>query len=390
MRRRVAYVAILFVIAGVYLEWRTYVSAEASAVAERRMNACAITDRQCLTTTLGDIAAEGSTGRAFSLLKDLYPELQDTDFKCFDLARSAGEYIADKQLDFYKLQFTAGSTYCNYGLYQGYARRYLMSTKDPDNGRKLCDYISKSMAAESSGTVEECFRGLGQALPFIREDLKDDPEKMAAFAVAECERLAPLGTVRDACFSGAYSLMGTAMRDGTLPQSASDPMALCRVAPEAAASQCVGNLKRSIFSGVSGVEKLTPTMRHLSVEYPTLTNADRESAAFTVGYDDMHAATPNPDFDDLVQNCIDPSHVMQDQCILGLSVGLAKNGIPAEQDAQIQLLCDAVVSVTGTSSPMCPGEGALVYLKGFFTPAKFRSICNEFNVHDGSCAIASH
>lgn len=388
MLSRNARIAILFVIVvGVIFAGRALVSAEARAAAKHRLSTCAITDRECLISTLGDIAAEGDTGRAFGLLKDLYPALTAPDFKCFDLAHMAGSYLAQVQPNFYKLRFTDGSTYCNYGLYQGYVHRFLLDTKNVGNAKALCDYIAASIGARSSGTAEECFRGIGQALPFISPNLQGDPSKMAAFAVHQCEVLAPLGTVRDACFSGAYSLIGTATRKGMLPRTASDPMALCREAPSEAVSQCEGNLKRSIFSGVTGIEKLTTTMADLDAKYAGLTAADRTGFAFTVGYDDAHAATPHPKYDQLVRACLAPSHEMQDECILGLSVGLAKNGIPGEQDAQIQALCDAVVVVTGTSSPMCPGEGALVYMKGFFTPEKFRTICNEFDVHTGSCDL---
>ena len=245
----------------------------------------------------------------------------------------------------------------------------------------------QSLGSVSSGVAEECYRGVGNALPFIQPDIQGDPVAISKYAIRMCEALAPEGEQRGACLSGLFSRIGLSEQKGLygLSVDANDPLSLCHQQPQEYFFRCEGNYKRSIV-GSRVPHDLTKALDELEAKYPDLDPDDINAIAYTVGYDSVAASVPRPNFETLAHSCLSQAEPIQGQCISGTAVGLAKNGIPGQQDTQVLQFCNVVAQEKGEQSPLCPSDVALLYMRGFFTSEKFSSICKEFGLSTGLCA----
>lgn len=387
MRRVLALTAVALAISGLGYGYHRGAPVRDAA---HRLSLCKNTDWKCMTPILGDLAISDGTGAAFSLLKQIYPTLTESNNRCFDLAQHIGVYVAQNQNDYSQLRFEPQSVYCNFGFYQGYAREYLLTTRDTERAQALCALIAEQMRPYSTGAADECFRGVGHALPFIAQHVQGDVSAMALHAISMCEKLAPDGSNRDTCLSGLFSNLGTAQRsslNGLHPPKTNDPMQLCRQIPTQYMQPCEQNFKRTFVDGKSGIQDLPTVLETSKIKYPRLTREDLVSVSYTTGYDNMYAANPMPAYEAVVGHCASYDIGLQRECIAGMGVGLAKNGTPGEQDTQFKPFCDSVRAEYGESAPECPEDRALIYLKGFFTKKKFRAMCDQFGLKTGACVL---
>lgn len=328
------------------------------------------------------------TGRAFKTVKALYPHLIPREGTACGIGYEIGRRVADAQPDYRALKLEPESIYCNYGFYHAYAREVLLKSNDLQQAKAFCEHVAVELGAVSSAAVEECFRSVGTALPFLRPDLSGDAVAMSTYALSQCESLAPEGDQQRACFSGVFNRIGLAQISGDwkLSVNEKDPMALCHMQPDKYVEQCEGNLKRvAVIPGLP--HDLPVALSAIQKKYPALTDDDIRAVVFTIGYDSVAATIPHPDFQEIAASCLKEGDPNQSTCIGGAAVGIAKNGIPGEQDRQLHTFCNAVTVLKGTSSPACPGDGALKYLKGFFPHKKFARLCESFGISTGVCAV---
>ena len=132
---------------------------------------------------------------------------------------------------------------------------------------------------------------------------------------------------------------------------------------------------------------LSEGLKQIQKQYPELTAEDIESVAFTIGFDSAAAGVPNPDFEKLAQSCLGKQEPLQGACISGTATGLAKTGLPGEQNTQVLRFCSVVTKLKGEVSSSCPSKTALLYLRSFFTPEKYSRACREFGLSTSQCDV---
>lgn len=340
----------------------------------------------CTSNRLATLALSRGLGTAFKTLSVLYSREEWLPPVCGAVASKVGSEFYAKNTHHEPIRFEAESVFCNYGFFQSYARTLVLDTKNPELGRDFCESVGEQLDGIARSAVNECYRGIGTALPFVAGEDVASLHEAVAFSIQSCEKIAEKGEKLDSCVEGAFNKRGRAeaakdsFGDG-------DPLEICREYPSYR-RLCIGNFKWAI---------VLPFLSEPDTQKSLATIAQRYAgsdflqellmvAANAFGYTEAARSPGSPDFNGLLRTCkrIGDKTLME-QCMQGVATGLSKSGVPGLQYKDVLRFCSASENGTG-GLVECPGPVALAYMKGFYPPQKYSEICKAFNnQHPGSC-----
>lgn len=328
---------------------------------------------------LGTVAHQG-LGDGFELLGTIYQDTPSFRGECSNFALALTEILYTRYPDYTQLRLTPDIVWCNYGFLQQYPQSLLLATKDPRQAKAFCGYVADSIGSSVPGAEAECYRGIGRGLPFIDPASSGNPERMAAFALRECNTLTSDPSDNGACISGLFNIIGrseVAQQFG-LSIDAADPMHLCKVQTDPdARSRCFGNYKATVISMVNVTDTISAE-KNIMTLYGESASSSADDAMWTLGYEwartKLVAGGP---FVPAIEACRILSAPFMRDCIQGMSVGLAKHGIPGEQHVLMTAFCkSARAAIPALTAADCPSMQAVGYIRGFYSPDEFRGAYN--------------
>ena len=201
------------------------------------------TDMNCILKVLTDISVERGLPEGFRALREHYAAVPDFRPNCHSMALSLGEALAHRLPHYEELTFTPESAACNYGFFQSYPNDLLLSGAPIAYVSAFCKDIGTQMKDAVPDLEDECFRGIGRALPFIDETSLGDSIKMIAFADTTCTEISPGPQQYRFCLSGAFNQLGRkeATEDYGLSVDEENPLLLCERQQGVAKESCDGN-----------------------------------------------------------------------------------------------------------------------------------------------------
>jgi hypothetical protein len=212
-------------------------------------------------------------------------------------------------------------------------------------------------------------------LPFIGAPSQGNQEAMAAYALAQCKKIAPGENNYGTCLSGLFNNIGRESVAGNFGLSlvTTDPMRLCKIQtdPEAQ-SRCLGNYKATVISMVNVYDAASAKKNILELYGSGATTTARD-AMWTIGYEWARTRLVEGEtFTPTIAACAALGTPFTNYCIQGASVGLAKHGILGKQYLLMTDFCKtARIAVTTLVPEDCPSDQAVGYLRGFYSPADF-------------------
>lgn len=343
----------------------------------------------CAAQAVTKISEGMGLATAFSVLQLLYKNEPRFAAQCGYVATLMGKRAYEVQPDFTNLGLASDAIFCNYGFIQSYAKELLTNTADISKSKAFCEYVSVSFARQSTGAGDECLRGTGYALPFVDASLWGDVNAMVKSALEGCSAIAESESQRSACVAGVFRTIADAeiARTHGLAPEKPDPLGLCRRLSDQDSSICYGVMKYVLVEPIKNVDDPLEIERYIKRIYPigTERNEALRQAAFILAYNRIaNTELPTTEYDALVSWCARFSPTGREQCLQGIMVGIAKNGVPNEQDSQLLKACESVDRILKMKT--CPVSQALGYLKGFYAPDRFDFACARFDsIRDLPC-----
>ncbi|OGG56315.1 hypothetical protein A3D71_03055 [Candidatus Kaiserbacteria bacterium RIFCSPHIGHO2_02_FULL_55_20] len=384
--RPAAFLVLFLCVAGiVYLSWHASAESDpkARAIAQECVGEQKPTD--CVKQKiLAMVVADGDAGEAFRILRELNTKEPWMGDECADLATNVGRDLYKQRPDYHFLRLGPDTVNCNYAFLQQYVREMLSATKDTGMAKEYCASVEKSLKSVASGVTAECYRAVGQTLPFIDSDSMGNPRRMIAFAIRNCESMTSVPDERHTCVAGAFNYLDVRQSFGEygLTIDKKDPAGICREQPPEYRGECYGSYKRVILASVAPSPDFGAEMATIQSLYPNLDKETLLVLAHTLGYDAATHRSGPPDYDALSHSCATVDTALYGQCVQGLALGFAKNGTPGEQYLEIRKLCDAAAPDLKKAGVKCLGVGEISYLKTLYSPAKFAETCALLQIED--------
>lgn len=343
----------------------------------------------CWAEFLAGKIAETSPNEGFLILKQLYSEESDIRPFCHQIALHIGEEVYKKIPDPDKLHLVPESVICNYGFYQQYPASYLLATKNTEGAKNFCARVGKELGESVPDAEAECFRGIGHALPFISGGKGDDPLQMANFAVGICKKISLKKRDYQYCLSGSFNRLGMAeiKKAGGLSVNNEEPLSLCEEFEDEVKVFCYRNFE---YTGLSLVDKtdIEVAFKQILDLYKNKSESGISSSVFNLGYDMARKAiAEKSDFSKEAISCSKLPFPYSNDCVDGVSVGIAKNGEPNRQYESIIVFCrNALKKMNVLTAEDCPSFYSRQYLMGIYNSSTAKTACVEFEKNLGiSC-----
>jgi hypothetical protein len=347
------------------------------AVSEQRIISACNGSVACFKNiVLNDISRHGLTS-GFELVGTIYKDTPSFRGNCSNFTLDLTQALYTKYPDYTRLQLSPEVVWCNYGLLQQYPQSLLLATKNIQQAKGFCEYVADSIGNSVPGAEAECYRGIGRGLPFIDPASAGNPERMAVFALQQCKELTSDPSDYGTCLSGLFNIIGRSEVAGQfgLSLDSADPMYLCKIqTDEEARNRCFGNYKATVISMVD-VADTTAAQKKIMALYGPDASSSTDDAIWTLGYEWARTKlVMGEPFEPAIDACRALSVPFMRDCIQGISVGLAKHGIPEEQHVLMTAFCKAARTAIPMLVPAdCPSLQAVGYIRGFYSPAAFKS-----------------
>lgn len=348
---------------------------------------------KCLNPIVSRIITSDSLDTEMRRLQIVFDKVPSFRGECSGFMLLFAQQIYKLHPDFGHLDITPTIATCNYGFLQQYPQSLILATHDTSAAVRLCALVKEKVGGEVPGAEAECFRGIGRGLPFIDPSHTDTQEDMAAFALAQCNALAPNEYDRGTCVSGLFNALG---RGGTPevptpPHDTNDPMRLCKEQRDAyAKDRCFGNYKAVVISAIN-LDDIPQAEADIQRLYGAVATSSLAKAFWTIGYERAREKLVSGEtFEETVAACSSLDAVWIPYCIQGVSVGLAKHGTPYAQHYMLASFCKkAREMLLGLAPTDCPSPQALGYLQGFYSPQHFASAYDFMKAQLGELADKS-
>jgi len=341
---------------------------------DRAIDACG-GSLTCYATVISNAIDTKGLDAGFTLLNAIDASQPAFRPQCSTFAMELSKSIYADHPDFNAFSFTPAIETCNYAFLQQYPTELVIATKNVDAAQQLCEKVSADIGERVPAAESECWRGIGKGLPFISGAQPGDQAAMAAFAVKKCREMAPNESDYDTCVSGLFNYLGRSSVLGAygLTLVTNDPMRLCEIQTDPdVRGRCFGNYKATVISMVN-VNDPQQARQEILRLYGASASSSADDAIWTIGYEWATAKlVKSEDIESTLAACASLPGPAASQCVQGVSVGIAKNGIPSKQYVLLSEFCRAAraqIPVLAVSD--CPSAQAVGYLRGFFDPLTF-------------------
>ncbi len=345
----------------------------------------------CWRDLVMKVIAEKGLDDGFSLVEEIYTYRPEFRPQCGALEFKIADAVFEQFPDYMHFVYTPETTICNYGFYQEYPYKLLLSTDDVKKAKGFCDHIGDQLDTRVPSARAECYRGIGRALPFVDDTLPLDARRMADRAGTVCKSIAPDRESYQNCLSGSFNQLGRNTASGKEGLSAGiDPLAFCDKESPYIKGLCMANYKWAAVPPLSSGESLVEAFKKTASIYGATSTEtmqiELQKIVWTWGYElaQSRTAEAHPQMRE-ARECAQLPASLVNFCVWGIAVGIAKSGTPHLQDREVIAFCSAahaLVPSLGTQD--CPPQQAVAYLKGFFAPADFKKICSRFMYLFGS------
>ncbi len=330
---------------------------------------------------VGEYAAEvvsrdGDVSRAYRLVEGVFANRSGFQNHCAFAMSNTGMFLARENRDFQDLHLGIEGTYCNYAFMLAYVREIVLKDRGVERGVAFCEHVSKELRIDTPGARGECYRGIGQSLPFISDSAAGKPPAMMGFAIRECEEVTDVLEEQKLCISGAFQYIDIAQSRGMhgLSVNESDPLYLCHAQASHYRDMCYNNVKRVLFLGLSPdkLRNFSTTIDEIQSRYAHVPPQSLQVVAHTLAYDEVTRTAPALDIEQLIGSCQALSLELQPSCISGASLGIAKNGPADNEYRQLELYCDAIDQTFPPEiASRCPSTAAIDFLRGKYRPSLY-------------------
>lgn len=321
----------------------------------------------------------------FELLRKFYDEDPLLRADCHAIAMRIGRETNQEFPDYRKLSLTPESALCNYGFYQEYPYALVLKTGDVSAAGEFCEYAADELGGAVPGLRAECFRGIGRALPFMRQADLGDIRKMASFAIDTCKNITPDKDEHTACLAGSFNQLGRneAVSKTYLAAKRPDPLWLCREQAEWEASmQCYGNFKWVVVNALPAGD-FKSMFQAFARSYPEAPDISAIPVAWTLAYEEARKDVGKKNLPALaVEACASLPSRFRADCVSGWSVGIAKHGTPGKQHLALISFCKEVTQSIHEGE--CPSRQAIEYLRGFYAENQFKEACSALRKELGA------
>jgi hypothetical protein len=221
---------------------------------------------------------------------------------------------------------------------------------------------------------------MGRGLPFIA-GITGDARAMARFAIDKCKKVTLTDQHYNYCLAGLFNQLGQRSIKGEygLSVDKKNPLSLCDEQEGVVKTYCYRNFEWAGLSLVGDLTKTRQAFEKLEDIYGTSDPDRLRSSVFNLGYElGRNVVGENTaDYKHEAESCGELPAIFINDCVEGVSVGIAKNGEPNLQYKYLIAFCKAVKRSISQEEVICPSTYSLEYLKGFYTPALFKKACSE-------------
>ncbi len=351
-------------------------------------------DLSCLQTLVMQKVEHQGLDTALKFVETIYAK--DPKFRpdCHPFMQTMGAVVYASYPNYRSLQITPHVAVCNYGFLQQYPQSILLGSGDTKETQNFCTAVASAVGAQVPGAEAECYRGVGRGLPFIDKTLWGNTKAMAALALTQCKELAPNESDYGVCVSGLFNALGREeiAKRYKLSINEKDPMVLCKEQTDSQArDHCFGNYKAVAVSLVD-LNNFEGAAQKFETLYGANASSSVASAVWTLGYEWAHIHLVQGESSaQAINSCSLLSPAFAVRCIEGVSVGLAKHGVPWRQGDQVLSFCkQALESMSGIATSSCPSAQAIGYIQGMYSPQKFQEFCATLQKElNGICATGT-
>ena len=345
----------------------------------------------CFSRIMLDTVAKNDLNDGFKFLESVYADTPSFRPDCHNFTLRVTQVLYLRHPDYLSLPVAPDIVTCNYGFLQQYPASILLATHNIAAAQTFCKRVARSIGGAVPGAEAECYRGIGRGLPFVDASSQGDPVRMAAFALHACKELTSDPNDYGTCLSGLFNVIGRTevARQSGLSVEASDPMRLCKIQiDQEARDRCFGNFKATVISMVDVND--TASAEHSILRlYGEGDSATTNDAIWTIGYEwgrsKLVAGAP---FGPAIAACAALSPASMHACFQGISVGLAKHGVPGAQHILMISFCKAArAAIPALIASDCPSVQAVGYIRGFYSPKAFGAAYASMKQELGSVAV---
>ncbi len=333
----------------------------------------------CWSKEITSIISEKSLSFGFKLIQELYENHPEFRPYCNGLTGRVATGIYETIPDYTSLKYTPETTFCNFGFYQQYPRGLLLETKSVEKAVAFCKHIGEQINKSVPGARAECFRGIGRALPFIKEELYGNADAMAQSATRGCKEFAPEGPDYDLCLSGIFNQIAVAQaqEEYELTVDRANPSSLCDRQSQEYKPRCYGSMKLAALSLVN-IEEPQKAFEILKDAYGTDATLQISEILIKVAYERAQKSlNGNINLLEEIKIAATFPPPYAEKYIIGIALGLEKNSLPEQQPEIIINVCkSAAPHIPSLTMPTCmyiPIE----YLRGSSSPSQFEKACQE-------------
>ena len=318
---------------------------------------------------------------AFRYVESLYVSDETFRSRCHGFMIKMGMSVQETSSDSDKLFLSPKSVVCNYGFYQSYSHHLLIASKNIEKVKRFCSNVGSSLRGVTPDASAECYRGIGKALPLLKETAIGNVSSMATFATKTCEEITNslTGRERDFCLSGTFSTLARSSikeRDGLFINK-KDPLWLCRIQPKRFQSYCYGNFKWAMVSLVKDDTDLDTAVALVTQPSKTPDEASKDNTLiWTLGYiHGRESASQTWIHKTMIEWCNGLPSPFDVVCISGSAVGVVKHGVPWKQHLAVFDFCEKVFQTMPSIQKHECLSAPIEYLQGFYNPELFKNMC---------------
>lgn len=298
----------------------------------------------CWQSKIMTAVKKGGLSRAYEVFDSLYANEPAFRESCHDITHVLGSETYAIFSNDHKATDRPENSYCGYGFYHGFIESMLFTEgMSYTTARQYCE----ALRGESDDSIAgPCFHGIGHAVfDSLDSSVWGHADKMAARAVATCEKILTNEPDRIQCTDGVFNALGNAISssDYSLSNANTDIIPLCKAQKRQYQPGCI------IQAGISYIRYKNmgreEALRFVQDLGPTLA----PSGILTYIDNEVLRSISNFDAAAFKDTCASLKTEYQQSCISGVISALRNLGQPETEYVTMFRFCDLFAPGTARS-----------------------------------------